>query len=92
MTNETDICSSEEKDQFPQAPKRKNTPIIDDSKRRVSISQIAIQADIQKEKRKNSNFSNKSAVGSSNGDTTSKGYINPTFDHSLAGNSEVFNM
>lgn len=92
MTNETDICSAEEKDQFPQAPKRKNTAVSDDSRRRVSISQVAIQADIQREKRKNSSLSNNSAVGSNNGDTASKGYINPTFDHSLAGNTEVFNI
>lgn len=83
MTNETDLHHSE--DQFPQSLKMTCTSNNDDTRRRVSISQTAIQADIEKEKRKNSNISNKSNAAGTNGDATGKGYTNPAFDHSSAG-------
>lgn len=91
MTNETQSPMVEDPNRittFQQNLSVTSAYVNDEPKRRVSISQAAIQADIEKQKRKNSCISFKSVH--SNGESNSNCYINPAFQHSSLGNKRTF--
>lgn len=88
MTSETEDRGSENNDTFPS--KLNNVGInghtrnSDETKRRVSISQDAIQADNDKKSRKVSSISsrsNTSIKSNASTDNASNGYVNPAFQN-----------
>lgn len=62
-----------------------NSCTNDEPKRKVSMSQSAIDADNEKQKRKSSSFSTRSVH--SNTDNTNNCYVNPTFQSCSTGTS-----
>lgn len=68
---------------FLQNPASSHSTPNEDVKRKVSISQAAIQADMEKQKRNNSLISSKSNATIS--EASNNCYVNPTFQHCPSG-------
>lgn len=98
MAKEIEPCGSENDDHFPSRLSNGEANHYahgnDDSKRRISISQIAIQADIEKKNRKVSNISNRSNTSvksNTSADTANNGYVNPAFQSCFSGKYHSLN-
>ncbi len=89
MTNETEVPSSDDACRLNSYQQNLSVPVShpnEEGKRRVSISQLAIQTDIEKQNRKSSCMSSKSSL--SPGDGAANCYVNPTFQHCPSGNEK----
>lgn len=84
MTNETELPSSEDVNRINNSTSNSTSSNSNEEpKRRVSISQAAIQADKERQKRNNSIISSRSNI--TNGDSGNNCYVNPTFQHCPSG-------
>ena len=92
MADDTEHGGLKNSEAFPSKPNNSgsngHTPAGDELKRRVSISQVAIKADIEKKTRKVSNISNKSNSSLKSNVSTenaNNGYVNPAFQSCPSG-------